>query len=158
FPRQQCSFPRKKGARDLWPRGTYPLSIGASAPGAEAWGVTTRWPRGMTVGHLATRSDRNGSGCHPRRPAPRLFRNRLRRRAPAATSATAIASWPQPLHPQQAAGVRVAGGGIPVGAGSDAGQRDQVAPAESRPGGREFLRHRAVELLAVQGAVLADRV
>ena len=41
-------------------------------------------------------------------------------------------------------------------AGGDPGQRDQLSPAEGRPRRGELLGDRAIVLLGVQGAVLAD--
>src|SRR5262249_54765326 len=61
-------------------------------------------------------------------------------------------------HLQQLARLLVARGREAVLAGDDAGQRDEVAPLERRPRAVEVLRHRAVVLLRVQGAVLADAV
>src|SRR5262249_8712111 len=72
-------------------------------------------------------------------------------------------SAPFPLQPslsnlQQLARLPVPPGREAVRAGDDAGQRDEVAPPERRPRAVEVLRHRAVVLLRVQGAVLADAV
>src|SRR5262249_39702294 len=61
-------------------------------------------------------------------------------------------------HLQQLARLLGARGREAVLAGDDAGQRDEVAPLERRPCALEVLRHRAVVLLRVQSAVLADAV
>src|SRR5262245_42050407 len=52
----------------------------------------------------------------------------------------------------------VARRGMAVLTGGDAGQSDEVTPAEGRPRGGEFLDHRTVILLRVQRAILADAI
>src|SRR3954447_26168035 len=59
---------------------------------------------------------------------------------------------------QQFPRFRDAGRRAAVFAGGDAGERDQLPPAEGGAGRGEFLAGRAVELLGVEGAVLADGV
>src|SRR5437763_1761171 len=62
-----------------------------------------------------------------------------------------------PVEPEQLARLPVARGGPAVLAGGHAGQRDQLAPAEGRPGRLELLPDRLEVLLRVQRAVLARR-
>ena len=59
---------------------------------------------------------------------------------------------------EEPARVRDAGRGMSIFTGRDAGQRRQLPPAEGRAGRGEFLGHRPVVFLGVEGPVLADRV
>src|SRR5207247_1869275 len=60
------------------------------------------------------------------------------------------------LHLQQLTCLGITGCRLAVLAGGDARERHELAPAERRPSAGELLHHRAVILLGVQGAVLAD--
>src|SRR5262249_3914918 len=59
---------------------------------------------------------------------------------------------------QPSDGLLDAGRGPAVLAGGDAGEGDELAPAEGGSGGGELLGDSSVVLLGVQGAVLADGV